>query len=197
MTQDYSHYPLVKKALAEQQVIFKHFEGGIPEALKAATTRVLDLIETYVTDPEKEDMMAVAVLMHCPPYIMLKSKRFAEDYSLHVQAMLDTHTTRNGITAENPDLIQVYSAIFTAHGENLLKEIGVMTPDDKNWLADIREGLEEYLDDRRLVEAKIVPGLLAEENGLIRSTFAVIDAKMQKNIPNSIKKPPKPGAPTL
>lgn len=195
MTTNDSRYPLLVKALAEQARIFSYFDGGIPEDLDRATRRAVDLIETHVEDADKEDMMAVAVLMNCPPYIMLKSKRFTQDYSAGVQAMLDVHTSRNGITAENEDLIQVYSAVFIAHGENLLRRIRELSSADVHWLADVREGLEEYIDDRILIEGKIAPGLRVAEDALIKDTFAAIDGKAPKALPGFIRKPRGPSPP--
>ncbi len=191
MTRDYSHYPLVEKALTEQRAIFASFKNGMPEELEHATTRALDMIEEHVHCEDKEDIMAVAVLMNCPPYIALKSKRFEADYSRHVQDMLDIHTTRNGITAENEDLIQVYSAMFIAHGENMLRQIRNMTQADIHWMHDIREGIDEYLDDRTVFEHKIQKGLLDVENSLIADTYAAIDLKAPKPQPGIFKKPPQ------
>lgn len=194
MTQKYDHYPLVKKALAEQAGIFKDSRDGMPAELLEATLKAVDLIDTHVTDPFKEDIMAVSVLMNCPPYISLQSKRFATDYSRHVQDMLDLHVARNGITVQNEDLIQVYSALFAAHGANLLAHIKAMTAADEHWLSDVREGIEEYLADRHAVETKIAPGLLAIENELVRDTFAAIDERTPgRTVPPLFKKP-RPGA---
>lgn len=195
MARDYSHYPLVQKALDEQKRIFADFADGIPEDLVRATRRALALLDDRITSPDKEDIMAVAVLMNCPPYIMLKSKRYAAEYSQHVQDMLDIHTMRNGITPDNEDLIQVYSAMFIAHGENLMKKINEMNPPDAYWLRDVREGIEEYLADREAVESKIEPGLLAAENIFIHTLFAVIDEKAPKVLPGLFKPPPKPSGP--
>lgn len=197
MARDYSHYPLVQKALDEQKRIFADFAGGIPEDLNRATQRALELIDGNVTDPDREDIMAVAVLMNCPPYIMLKSKRYAGEYSQHVQDMLDIHTARNGITPDNEDLIQVYSAMFVAHGENLLRKINEMDPPDAHWLRDVREGIEEYIEDRAAVERKTERGLLAAENAFISDLFTVIDQKAPKVMPGVFKLPPKPPGPKI
>ena len=182
----YDHYPLVKKALAEQASIFTHSADGLPPELHKATLRAVNLIDTHVQDDAKESMMAVAVLMNCPPYISLKSARFKGDYNDHVQNMLNIHTKGDGITVANEDLIQVYSAMFIAHGENLLAQIKTLSVAEVGWMKDIREGLEEYLEDRTLIEHKIAPGLLAMENDLVKSSFSAIDAQVKAANP---KKP--------
>lgn len=179
----YDHYPLVKKALDEQSGIFTHSADGLPQELHCATIRAVNLIDTHVQNYAKESMMAVAVLMNCPPYISLKSARFKGDYNEHVQNMLDIHAKGDGITAANEDLIQVYSAMFIAHGENLLAQIKTLSATEIGWMKDIREGLEEYLEDRALIEHKIAPGLLAMENDLIKSSFTAIDAQVKAATP--------------
>lgn len=186
MRNAYDHYPLVKKALDEQSSIFTHSADGLPQELHHATLRAVHLIDTHVENDTKESMMAVAVLMNCPPYISLKSARFKGDYNEHVQNMLDIHAKGDGITPANEDLIQVYSAMFIAHGENLLKQIKSLSAAEVGWMKDIREGLEEYLEDRALIEHKIAPGLLAMENDLIKSSFTAIDGQVKA------ANPPKP-----
>ena len=89
-------------------------------------------------------------------------------------------------------MIQVYSAMFIAHGENMLEHINVMTLTDQHWMQDIREGIEEYLEDRIIIERKIQKGLLDTENDLISKTFSAIDSKIPRPQPSIFKKPPSP-----
>lgn len=190
----YDRYPLVSKALAEQRAIFKNHSDGMPAELHAATQRALALLDTCLDAAllPKEDIMAVAVLMNCPPYLALKSQRFAADYNPHVQRMIDIHTQRIGVTAANEDLIQVYSALFVAHGENLLQQIRTIGAADPHWLRDIRENLEDYADDRAAFAHKIAPALAAVETALIAQTLQTIEAALPKPAPK-VKKPRPPG----
>ncbi len=182
----YTRYPLVEKALAEQAAIFATSTDGAPIMLTAATHRALGLIDAHVqtSDAVKECILTVAVLMHCPPYLALKSDRFAEDYHPHVQAMLDTHTKSPGVTAANADLVQVYSAMFIANAENLRGAIVATTAADRMWLSDMRDSLSDYAEDRAVFASAIAPGLRQIEEDLIADTLGILNAKLAP--------PPKP-----
>jgi hypothetical protein len=184
----YMRYPLVKKALGEQAAIFDGTAEGVPAQLATATSRALALIDENVDvgDETKECLLTVAVLMHCPPYLALKSDRFAADYHPHVQAMLDTHTKSPGVTAANTDLVQVYSAMFVANAENLQKSIEATTAADRPWLRDIRDSLRDYAEDRGVFVDAIAPRLRAIEDKLIETTLATLDARLAP-----LPKPPK------
>ncbi len=201
----YTRYPLVKKALDEQRGIFAAAADGVPADLAAATHRALTLIDDNVTtsDAVKECILTVCVLMHCPPYMALKSSRFADDYHPHVQAMIDTHTLGAGVTAANTDLVQIYSAMFIAHAENLALAIKTTAQPDRDWLTDIRYSLADFAEDRSVYADGIAPKLRAIEDKQIADTLAVIDealaaqskpkAAKDKPAPKSGPKPPKHG----
>lgn len=185
----FARYPLVEKALAEQRAIFVGSEDGVPADLAAATARTLFLLDTHVPDSnaDKEYMLTVGVLMHCPPYMALKRDRFAADYHLRVQAMLDVHTKSAGVTAANIDLVQVYSAMFIAHAENLQLAVNAATAADRAWLRDIRDSLRDYAEDREVFVKGILPGLREIESNLLTATLATLDVKLAPT-----PKPPKP-----
>lgn len=201
----YTRYPLVKKALDEQRAIFAAAADGVPADLAAATHRALTLIDDNVatSDAVKECILTVCVLMHCPPYMALKSTRFADDYHPHVQAMIDTHTTGAGVTAANTDLVQIYSAMFIAHAENLAQAISATAQPDRDWLTDIRYSLADFAEDRTTYADGIAPKLRAIEDKQIATTLSVIDAALiatlptkapkSKTAPKSGPKPPKAG----
>lgn len=191
----YKRFTLVKKALGEQAAIFEHSKDGVPALLKTATDRALSLLDQHVQADEtaKECILTVAVLMHCPPYVALKSNRFATDYHPCVQAMLDTHTKTAGVTAANADLVQVYSAMFIANAENLRVSIANTTASDRMWLRDIRDSLTDYAEDREVFAAAIAPGLRQIEEDLIRDTLAILNAKLAPP-PKPPKSPKPPGA---
>lgn len=186
---DHTRYPLVNKALGEQHGIFAAATDGVPDDLVAATTRALTLIDTHVntSDDVKEAILTVCVLMHCPPYMALRSNRFAQDYNAHVQAMLDTHTKSAGVTAANTDLVQVYSAMFIAHAENLQSTIKATDKPDLDWLRDIRHSLTNFAEDRTAYEHGIAKPLRKLEDQMIRATLATIDAAIAAQTP--VKKP--------
>lgn len=186
----YTRYPLVNKALLEQRGIFAAAPGGVPAELAAATHRALQLIDDNVTtaDDVKECILTVCVLMHCPPYMALKSERFATDYHPHVQAMLDTHTQGAGVTAENTDLVQVYSAMFIAHAENLARSIAEAPHPDHDWLVDIRDSLHDFADDRIVYADGIAPGLRALEDRQIAQTLAIIESALAARVPPAAPK---------
>lgn len=189
MTKDYDGYPLVQKALAEQAVRFK----TLPAEMRAATERSLELIENCVTGTHdfKEDLMAMAVLLNCPPFTTLRPDRdFAGDYNAHIAAMALRHMHGQGIDDSHTDLAQVYSALFIAHGENLNKGLKDGKA-DVHLAQDIREAMEDYVRDRKVYEAAISPALLAVEDKTIAKTFALVDAIIT---PQSKPKPPKPPA---
>jgi hypothetical protein len=186
MTGTPHRFPLVQKALDEQTRIFSLFDDETRASAEGITARGLDLIDAHVhaTDNYKEALMTVAVLMNCPPYIQLKSPRFEKDYNNHVQDMLTAHTSRNGITPQNEDLIQVYSALFIANGEKLLERLSKTDKPDVHWLEDIRENLQDYLLSRKILEPKITPSLLLLENRVLGDIFGTIDRIVfNKNMP--------------
>lgn len=201
----YTRYPLVKKALDEQRGIFAAAADGVPADLAAATHRALTLIDDNVTtsDEIKECILTVCVLMHCPPYMALKSNRFADDYHPHVQAMIDTHTKSAGVTAANTDLVQIYSAMFIAHAENLQQAIVSTVQPDRDWLTDIRNSLSDFAEDRAVYADGIAPSLRAIEDRQIAETLATLDRALAltqmpkppkaKPAPKSGPKPPKKG----
>lgn len=191
----YTRYPLVQKALLEQRSIFAAAADGVPADLAAATHRALALLNDNVTtsDEIKECLLTVCVLMHCPPYMALKSNRFASDYHPHVQAMLDTHTKSAGVTAANTDLVQIYSAMFIAHAENLQHAIKATTLPDRDWLTDMRDSLSDFAEDRSVYADGIAPRLRAIEDAQIASTLALINAALAlHNKPKPPKSGPKP-----
>lgn len=195
----YTRYPLVKKALDEQRAIFAAAADGVPADLAAATHRALTLIDDNVTtsDDVKECILTVCVLMHCPPYMALKSPRFASDYHPHVQAMIDTHTIGAGVTAANTDLVQIYSAMFIAHAENLAHAINTTAQPDRDWLTDIRYSLADFAEDRATYADGIAPKLRAIEDKQIATTLSVIDTALAATLPPAKgkaapKSPPKP-----
>ncbi len=195
---DVTRYPLVQKALDEQRGIFAAAVDGVPVELAAATQRALMLIDEHVqtSDKIKECILTVCVLMHCPPYMALRSNRFADDYHPHVQAMLDVHTKGVGVTAQNTDLVQVYSAMFIAHAENLARAINETAVPDRHWLVDIRDSRTDFAEDRAVYFDGIAPALRAIEDKQIAQTLATIDsalAAQQKPAPKSGPKPPKNG----
>lgn len=173
---DKTRYPLLQKALAEQAAIFALGMDGTEELAKA-TRRALELIDAHVQAPaaEKDAILTVCVLMHCPPYLALKSNRFAAAYNDQVQAMIDRHVNGPGVTAADTDLVQIYSAMFVAHAENLQRHILATAAPTRSWLQDMRDGLEDYTLDRRVFADGIAPGLRAIEDAEIAATFGVID----------------------
>lgn len=194
----YTRYPLVQKALAEQRAIFAAAPDGVPAELAAATNRACTLIDENVatSDDVKECILTVCVLMHCPPYMALKSERFATDYHPHVQAMLDTHTKGIGVTADNTDLVQVYSAMFTAHAENLQRAIVTTVQPERDWLIDIRDSLSDFADDRTVYADGIAPKLRAIEDQQIALTLSTINAAISAlDAPKQPKATKAPKAP--
>lgn len=191
---DVTRYPMLQKALAEQAAILALGMEGTAELAKA-TQRALELIDTHVQAPaaEKDAILTVCVLMHCPPYLALKSSRFAAAYNDHVQAMIDRHVNGPGVTAADTDLVQVYSAMFVAHAENLQRHVLAAATPTRSWLQDIRDGLEDYSLDRRVFAAGIAPGLRAVEDAEIAATFGVIDQAIAGLAAKPA--PKKPGGP--
>lgn len=183
-------YPLAQKALDEQGRIFSKIPDGIPTELKTATLRAAHLLHEHLapSDFDKQTLITVAILMNCPPYISLKSKRFTDDYSPAVQALMDAHTGQTDTAAYQGDLAQIYSAMFIAHGENMLKRLSSTPNLDKHWLRDIQESLEEYVEDRKAHQDKIAPGLMALETDLVQRTIAFIN--LHTRAPTKSNKPP-------
>ena len=187
----FDHYPLVKKALGEQKAIFERFGESVPEDLLRATLRTLETLDVCLQDAPfeyRQDLMAASVLMNCPSYLFLRSgQRLVSDYSAHVQDMLAIHISGDGITEKNDDVLQIYSALFIAHSQNLFHLLNSTTTADPHWLADVRESLDNYVDDRKLLEHKITPSLRALENQMIVTLFEAID---KLSFPTQRQKPP-------
>lgn len=183
--------PLVQKALAEQAAIFTRLGESLPADLAAATTRTLQILDRHLPHDDRRDcIMTVAVLMHCPPYQALKSQRFAQDYHPLVQDMLDRHTQGQGVTSADTDLVQVYSAMFIVHADNLKRHVLAAAP-DRRWLRDVRESLGDYAADREIYAAGILPPLRAEEDLLLSGTLAAIDQALAAASPKK-KTGPRP-----
>ena len=192
MTQAFTRYPLVEKALEEQRRIFSKYAGGLPAELQTATLRTLDLLDRTplpVSD-EKESILVMSVLMNCPPVSVFRNRNLTEDYNAEVQALAETHLHVGGMTEHQKGLAQIYSALFIAHGENLLTLLETEKTSDPIKLRDIRESIEDYLIDRKTFEKAVAPALLAIENALIEKTYATL-SKLTPVPP----KPPRGGYP--
>ncbi len=191
-------YPLLEKALREQTMVFAHFDEGLPPELEQATRRAVAVLESCLDMPKnfKEDVMTASVLMNCPPYIMLKSQRFADDYNPHIQSMLNHHINGEGLTGSDEGLVQIYGALFIAHGENFLAKIKNIHDADPHWIEDVRESIEEYRADRLDIESRIAPRLLALEKNVMNEMLTTL-CKITEQQKKSLPKPKKNNGPSF
>lgn len=188
-------YPLVEKALLEQCAVFSRFDDGLPPELEQATHRAIDILESCLDRPDdfKQDVMAASVLMNCPPYILLKSPRFSDDYNPHIQSMLNHHVNGEGLTGSDEGLVQIYGALFIAHGENFLAKIKTLRNTDQSWIDDVRESIEEYRADRLEIQSRIAPRLFALEKSVLDETIAALDLAATPQKDTTPRLPPPKG----
>jgi hypothetical protein len=126
MSAIFAKYPLVKKALEEQEQLAGFPGGDVPDLFRQMVEAYAETAEAYLDDmhEDKEAVMVGCVLLSGSPYMFDDVSRFGTDYSPQVAHMADLLLNFDDDTVrDNASVQQMLAVLGICHNQAVIDMI--------------------------------------------------------------------------